>query len=86
MARKSIQYTLRDVSPSVDRAVRQRAKMLGESINHVALDALARGAGLNGGAARAYDDLDAFFGSWVEDADVDKALAGQRRIERRTWA
>jgi hypothetical protein len=86
MSKKAIQYTLRDVSPTMDKAVRQRAKMLGESINHVALDALARGAGVHGTPARVHDDLDAFFGSWVEDAEVDRALGAQRRVDRKTWA
>lgn len=32
-----------------------------------------------------HGDLDAFFGSWTADAEVDRALGEQRRIDRELW-
>jgi hypothetical protein len=80
-ARQALQYTLRNVAPEVDRALRARARDLGRSLNSVALDALKRGAGVGAN----YDDLDAFFGSWIEDSAVDRALADQRVVDEELW-
>ncbi len=77
------QYTIRRVSADVDRALRQRARRLGKSLNQVALEALTRGAGLE--SAARYGDLDGFFGSWVADRAVDEALADQRRVDKDLW-
>ncbi len=80
MARKQVQYTIRDVPPAVDRALRQRARERGRSMNEVARE----GLGVEAQAAP-YTDLDAFFGSWVADPAVDRALADQRRIDEDMW-
>src|SRR5690349_17082654 len=37
----STQYTIRNIPPELDRAIKARAKRLGMSINQVALEALA---------------------------------------------
>ena len=81
---RPVQYTLRNVSPEVDRALREKARELGRSLNTVALDALAVGAGVRG-QLRRYHDLDEFFGSWVEDPAVDRALEEQRRVDDELW-
>lgn len=77
---EGIQYTLRDVPPTLDRALRRRAKQLSKSLNEVALEALTRGAGVSH-EVREQHDLDFLFGSWVEDPEVDQALADQRKID-----
>lgn len=84
MDRRQTQYTLRNVAPAVDQALRRRARRLGRSQNDVALEALARGVGIEAEAS-AYDDLDRFFGSWVEDRAVDRALAEQRTSDGALW-
>ncbi len=84
MRRKRAQYTVRDVSPAVDRALRLRAKAGQRSLNAVAREALAVGAGVGVEPPR-YDDLDRFFGSWVEDPAVERALREQRKIDRDLW-
>ena len=79
-----IQYTLRNVPPVLDRALRRRAKKLSRSLNDVALEALTIGAGA-AQEAREQHDLDFLFGSWTEDAEVDQALADQRKIDPDLW-
>ena len=55
------QYTIRSIPPKVDQALRKRAKKTGKSLNEVALEALAKGAGVTPGAH--FNDLDWFIGS-----------------------
>ena len=81
---EAVQYTLRNVPPSLDRALRRRAKQLSKSLNEVALEALTRGAGVEV-KAREHHDLDFLFGSWIEDPEVEQALAEQRSIEPDLW-
>lgn len=81
---EAVQYTLRNVPPALDRALRRRAKQLSKSLNAVALEALSRGAGV-AHEEREQRELDFLFGSWVEDPEVDKALADQRMIEPDLW-
>ncbi len=84
MRAKRAQYTLRDVSPAVDRALRRRAKEARRSLNAVALEALAAGIGVGAEAPR-HHDLDGFFGSWVEDPAVEGALRAQRELDEELW-
>lgn len=81
---EAIQYTLRNVPPGVDRALRQRAKQLSRSLNDVAIEALMRGMGAMHELPE-HHDLDFLFGSWVEDPKVDEALADQRGIDSELW-
>jgi hypothetical protein len=81
---EAIQYTLRNVPPALDRALRRRAKQLSKSLNEVALEALTRGAGVSQEVTE-HHDTDFLFGSWVDDPDVDQALADQRKIDANLW-
>jgi predicted nucleotidyltransferase len=83
-ASEAIQYTLRNVPPVVDRALRRRAARVAKSLNEVALEALALGAGV-GQQAQEQHDLDFLIGSWVEDAAVDQALEDQRKVDEDLW-
>lgn len=82
MSPKGTQLTIRRVPAAVERALRRKARASGKSLNQVALEALAAGAGIEGAA---YHDLDAVFGTWVEEPAVDAALAAQRKIDRELW-
>lgn len=83
MKKARIQYTLRNVPPRLDSLLRDKARRQRKSLNEVALEALNAGSGLGAGAR--YDDLDAFFGSWIADRAVDAALRDQRRVDEGLW-
>jgi hypothetical protein len=84
MAAKAHQYTVRNVSSRLDRALKAKALARGVSLNTLVVQALEAEAGL-GSAPRVYDDLDDLFGSWVKDRAVDRALAEQRRVDAKDW-
>ncbi len=80
---KAAQYTIRNVPASVDRALRRRAAAAKVSLNTLLLRALEAEAGVS--HARERNDLDAFFGSWIADPRVERALADVRRVEPGDW-
>lgn len=84
MSQKARQYTIRSVPPSVDRALRRKAAARKVSLNTLLLHALQAEAGV-AAEPREHHDLDSFFGSWIADPKVDRALAEQRRIDPRDW-
>jgi hypothetical protein len=79
-----VQYTLRKVPRTVDSRLRKRARAERRSLNSVALEALARGAGVDARAGP-QRDLGDVAGTWVEDPELERALALQHRIDRRLW-
>ena len=81
MTTKARQYTIRNVPPRVDRALRTEAAERGLSLNALLLAALQAEAGVDG-PPRAHHDL---FGSWVPDRAVERALAEQRQVEPGDW-
>jgi hypothetical protein len=80
----AVQYTLRNVPPVVDRALRRKAALEAKSLNDVALEALTLGAGVKQEACE-HHDLDFLFGSWVHDPAVEQALVEQRKIDEDLW-
>jgi HicB family len=85
MKTKARQYTIRNVSPRLDRALRVKAAERGVSLNRLVIQALEAEAGYGAGP-RTYHDLDDLFGSWVPDEAMDRALAEQRQVDPRDWA
>src|SRR5262245_36028796 len=84
MSAKAKQYTIRQVPVSVDRALRRKATERKVSLNTLVLHALEVEAGVTA-EPRENHDLDEFFGSWISDPKVERALAEQRRVDRRDW-
>ena len=80
----AVQYTLRNVPPVVDRALRRKAAREAKSLNEVALEALTLGAGVKQEVGE-HHDLDFLFGSWVHDPAVDQSLEEQRAIDEDLW-
>jgi len=83
MKKAHVQYTIRNVPSPVDSVLRDKAKRQGKSLNDVALEALRAGAGVSSQVR--YSDLDDFFGCWISDKAVHKALEEQRRVDERLW-
>jgi plasmid stability protein len=79
-----MQYTIRNIPETLDAALRHSARQQGKSLNQVALQALARGAGLLEARSRRRDLAD-IAGSWLKDPAFDSALAAQDTIEEALW-
>jgi hypothetical protein len=79
-----MQYTVRNVPDFLDEVLRRSAREQGKSLNEVALEALARGAGLS---ERRFPrrDLSDIAGSWRKDPAFDAALATQDVIDAELW-
>jgi plasmid stability protein len=79
-----MQYTIRNVPDNVDEALRRAAHERGESLNEVAIEALARGAGVSGERGR-QRDLGDIAGTWRKDPAFDSALEAQDAIDKEMW-
>lgn len=79
-----MQYTIRDIPPRLDKALRDRARTEGKSINQIAIEAFANLLGFRGEPQRRRD-LSDIAGTWVEDEACAKALEEQDRIDPELW-
>ena len=79
-----MQYTIRNVPESLDEALRRVAREQGKSLNEVAIETLARGAGIIR-ERRRQRDLGDITGTWREDAAFDSARAAQDTIDEEMW-
>lgn len=79
-----MQYTIRNVPDLLDEVLRRSAREQGKSLNEVAIEALARGAGLSESRFR-QRDLGDIAGSWRNDPDFETALAQQDTIDAELW-
>ena len=82
--RQTTQYTIRNVSPQLDRYLRQKAKVQKKALNEVALEALGKGLGIYG-LPTLYNDLDYLIGSWENDPKFERAIQLQRQIDSEMW-
>lgn len=79
-----MQYTIRQIPPIVDAALRRRARDQGKSLNEVAIEALVRGAGV-GQVRERQRDLGDIAGTWHKDRAFDQAVAAQDTIDKELW-
>ena len=79
-----MQYTIRKNSNALDAVLRRWAREQGKSLNEVAIEAMARGAGLTGRAVR-QRDLQDIAGTWREDPAFDRAREAHDAIETELW-
>jgi plasmid stability protein len=79
-----MQYTIRNVPNTLDEALRRLARAQGKSLNEVAIEALARGAGVTGERGR-QRDLNDIAGTWRKDPGFNSALAAQDTIDEEVW-
>jgi hypothetical protein len=83
-AKKTRQYTLRNVPASVDRSLRRLAKSRGRSLNGLLLDIVRDAAGMTAEPAE-HHDLDHLIGTWVSDPETERALDEQRSVVPGDW-
>jgi hypothetical protein len=79
-----MQYTIRNVPVTLDKALRRAARERGKSLNEVAIEALARGAGITGQRVR-QRDLNDISGTWRKDRAFDSASDAQNTIDEEMW-
>ncbi len=79
-----IQYTIRGISPALDRCLREKAERDGQSLNTITVSLLERGLGLSAEPIRC-TDLDDLAGTWVRDPAFDDAVARLHQIEPDLW-
>ena len=79
-----MQYTIRKIPHGLDEALRRVARERGMSLNEVAIEALAWGAGLTGERDR-QRDLGDIAGTWRKDPAFNSALAAQDAIDKEMW-
>jgi hypothetical protein len=79
-----MQYTIRNVPGTLDEALRRAAREQGKSLNDVAIEALARGAGVSGERVP-QRDLHDIAGTWRKDPAFDNALSAQDAIDEEMW-
>jgi hypothetical protein len=77
---KAIQYTIRNIPVPIDRYLRKRAKISGQSLNHVIIEELSDRAGLL--SNNLIDSLDWMIGANVIDNGVIQALNEEDKIQK----
>ncbi len=75
-----MQYTIRNVPEPVDRYLRKRARLSGQSLNQVVIEELSEKAGI--GSENILDSLDWFIGNGGMGTDVLKALEEEDKIQK----
>lgn len=79
-----MQYTIRKVPSTLDAVLRRWAREQGKSLNEVATEAMARGAGLTGRTVR-QRDLQDIAGTWREDRTWARTRAAHEAIDTELW-
>jgi DNA polymerase III delta subunit len=79
-----MQYTIRGIPPEVDRALRQRARAEGKSLNEAAIDALAEATG-GRHSNKKRRNLRNLVGTWKPDRELKAALADQDKVDPDLW-
>lgn len=79
-----MQYTVRGIPELLDKAIRDRARAEGKSLNEVAIEAIAEGLGVGKGDL-VRRDLTDVAGTWQHEDAVEEALAAQDLIDEDLW-
>jgi hypothetical protein len=80
----SSQYTLRQIPPGLDEALRRKSRREGKSLNQTALEVMKAGLAVNGESI-VHRDLNFMAGSWVEDPCFDEAIRAQDVVDSNLW-
>jgi len=76
-----MQYTIRGVPAEVDRALRNKAAQLKQSLNQLVIDELTRAT--IGRTRKA--DFSELVGQWTPDPAFDEVIASQRQVDWDKW-
>ncbi len=79
-----MQFTVRNISPEIDRAARELAEREGVSLNQTLLRALRCGLGVEVKPAKKRELPPSFDGDPLEP-EVVEALKAQRQVDPRDW-
>ncbi len=81
----TLQYTIRNIPPVVDKAIRKRAQQTGKSFNQTAVEVLTQG--IFGSAQTTPPRMEDMFGVGGEflDKDFDKAVAALSETDEKFW-
>jgi plasmid stability protein len=84
---KNTQYTVRNISPKTDAAIRARALRQHKSLNQTLVDILEQAAAGQHHKHKqtTHHDFDDLFGSWVDDPDFDEAMKDVRKVDPEDW-
>jgi hypothetical protein len=74
-----MQYAIRNIPGTLDEALRRAAHKRGKSLNELAIEPLARDAGITREQSR-QRNLGDIAGTWRKDAAFDSVLAAQDTI------
>ena len=77
---KAIQYTIRNIPAPIDRYLRKRAKISGQSLNSVIIEELSDNLGKKGNDL--IGSLDWFIGGSSIGDDVTRALSAEDKIQK----
>jgi len=84
---KAIQYTIRNIPEPIDRYLRKRAKISGQSLNSVIIEELSYNVGVQ--SDNLVDSLNWFIGSNVIGDDAIQALDQvdkiQKQLTKKQW-
>ena len=78
-----MQYTIRGIPPSVDRALRARSRAGGMSLNEATVEVLTEATG--GPGTRKRRDLGDIAGTWRSDKATEDALSAQDVVDEFLW-
>lgn len=82
-AKPPVQYTIRGVPADVDLALRRKAHRRRISLNRLLVEELIKSTGET--PEQLHRSLRKVAGRWKEDAQFDRALEDQRKIDWSLW-
>lgn len=81
--KQASQYTIRNINPRLDKALKREALKSDKSVNQFVVELLE--SAIMGGESVDQHDVDFLIGSWVKDAKQDQILKEQRKIDLDLW-
>ena len=82
---KSMQYTIRGIPPELDRALRERAKKTGKSLNVTARETLMKGSGISNHRTILYRDVSKYVGTITHDKEFDDSMEWMNNLPNKMF-